>query len=175
MLETFIEIVVGRKNSFKDYALCFLLCIVPMLLGTYFVFVAYALNNSTLLILAALACALLYYLAYNIFNRFNVDWEYSLVSDEIRFSKIINKSKRRDIITVSLSKIDKVARINDSEHISSMRAHYDAKYSFVSQSTHDYYFITATDKKGRRVIIFFEPDERMCENFKTTLRGKFFI
>lgn len=174
-LEKYIEVAVPRKNSVKDYALCFVCCMLPILLGTYLVMMIYSATRDFMLVgLSCVLCAGLYFLAYKIFCNFAVDWEYTLVDDEIRFAKIINRAKRRDITTVQLSKVEAVAKITDNEHIGALRASIEKKYSFISQTTDDYYFLVGIDKNGKRVCIFFEPDERMCENFKTTLRGKFF-
>jgi hypothetical protein len=67
-----------------------------------------------------------------------------------------------------------VAKVTDKEHINALNKSFSKKFSLISQTNSDYYFISGYDKSGRSVCIFFEPDERMRENFKTTLRGKFF-
>ena len=174
-MEKYIEIAVPKKNTVKDYGICFACCLLPMLVGTYLVLMIFSVTSGNVSItgLACVVCAGLYYLSYKIFLRFYIDWEYILVGDEIRFSKIINKSKRRDIITLMLSKVEVVAKISDKEHIGAI-AKAEKKYSFISQTTDDYYFMIAFTDSGTRVCIFFEPDERMLDNFKTTLRGKVF-
>lgn len=174
-MEHYIEIAVPRKNNIKNYAVCFICCMLPILIGTYLVMMIYSATRDLMLVgLSCIVCAVLYYISYKLFCMFTVDWEYTLVSDEIRFAKIINKSKRREMATVMLSKIEVVARIGDKEHLSALRGNFEKKYSFISQTTDDYYFLAGFDKSGKRICIFFEPDERMCNNFKTTLRGKFF-
>lgn len=174
-MEQFIETTVYRKNNLKDYALCFVLCILPILVGTYLIMLAYGLKNQGLLMVAIVISAILYYVSYKIFNSFNVDYEYSIVDDEIRFAKIINKSKRKELLTVNRSNIKIIARVNDKEHISALKSPIDKKYSLISQTNDDYYFILASTKTGKNICIFFEPNDRMCENFKATLRQKFFI
>ncbi len=175
-MEKYIEIAVARKNNLKDHALCFVSCMIPILFGTYLVTMIYSATNRNFMLvgLSCLVCAVLYYVAYKIFCRFYVEWEYTLVDDEIRFAKIINKSKRRELVTMPLSKAEIVARVNDKAHASALNKPYSKKLSLISQTANDYYFIAGYDKTGKNVCIFFEPDERMCENFKTTLRGKFF-
>ena len=175
-MEKYIEIAVARKNNLKDHLLCFVSCMIPILLGTYLVTMIYSATNRNFMFvgLSCVVCAGLYYVAYKVFCRFYVDWEYTLVDDEIRFAKIINKSKRRDLVTVSLSKTDIVARVNDKTHANVLNKTYSKKLSLISQTTNDYYYIAGYDKNGNSVCVFFEPDERMRENFKTTLRGKFF-
>lgn len=173
-MQTYIETSVYRKNNFNDYLKCFLCCILPLLVGTYLVMLMSAVNNTVLLALSLIACALLYYLSYKIFCNFSVEWEYTLVGDEIRFSKITNKSKRRDMFTIPLSKVEAVAIKTSGEYNSIMRGVFNAKYNFTSQTKADVYVMSATTQNGKRVAVHFEPSEKMLENFKTTLRGKLY-
>lgn len=174
-MEQFIETTVYRKNNMKDYALCFISCVLPILVGTYLIMLTYGLKNTGLLMVAIVISAILYYVSYKIFNSFNVDYEYSIVEDEIRFAKIINKSKRRELLTVNRSNIKIIARVNDKEHSSALAGHIDKKYSLISQTNNDYYFMLASTKQGKSICVFFEPNEKMCENFRVNLRHKFFI
>ncbi len=173
-MDNYIEVVVPKKPNFKDRIISFGATVLPMLIGSYLVIMLYFAKVSALLPLAIIACAVLYYLAYKIYCRFNVEWEYILVGDELRFSKIINKSKRRDILTINLSKIETVAKANDTSFSHPLK-NVTRKFFFISQTNNDYLFLIGFDKKGNKVAVFFEPDEKMLENFKTTLRGKLFV
>ncbi len=174
-MEQFIEMSVSRKNNIKDHFMCFVLCILPILVGSYLMVLMYSLKNTGLLMVAVVISAILYYVSYKIFNSFNVDYEYSLVDDELRFAKIINKSKRRELITINRSNIKIIARINDNEHKSVLSSHFDKKISLISQTNNEYYFMIASTNDGKNVCIYFEPNEKMCENLKVYLRQKFFI
>ena len=167
-MEKYIEIVVPRKNSIKDTVICFLTSVVPLLLGTYIVILFYASASSMFLALGVVACALLYYLSYKVFNSFNIEWEYTLVDSEIRFSKVINKTKRRDIMTVNLSKTEIIARVNDNEHNHPYKTFQGSKIVMTSQKTDDYYYMISYTDKGKRICVAFEPDDRMKDNFNTT-------
>ncbi len=174
-MEQLIEISVYRKNNLKDYVLCFISCVLPILIGTYLIMLTYALKNTGLLMVAIVISAILYYVSYKIFNSFNVDYEYSVVEDEIRFAKIINKSKRKELLTINRSNIKIIARVNDKEHSSALNCQIDKKYSLISQTNNDYYFLLASTKQGKNICVFFEPNDKMCENFRINLRQKFFI
>lgn len=171
-MELYIETAVARKNSITDIAKCFFCCMLPLVLGTYLVMLVLALKNSSFLVLSLVACALLYYLSFKIFTRFNIEWEYTLVQDEIRFSKVINKSKRKELFTIPLSKVSALVGCDSTEYSVTLRRFNGKKYNFTSQTKAPNYLLQATDKKGERVLIIFEPNDKMLENFKTTLRGK---
>ena len=168
-MEQYIETAIARKNSITDLAKCFLCCMLPLVGGTYLVMLVLALKNSSLLAISVVACALLYYLSYKLFLLFNIEWEYTLVQDEIRFSKVINKSKRKELFTVSLSKVTALALVNTSEYNSIIRRVNGKKYNFTSQTKAPHYLLQATNKKGEQILVMFEPSEKMLESFKTTL------
>ena len=174
-MEQFIEMSVSRKNNLKDHFLCFVFCILPILLGSYLIVLSLSLKNTGLLMVAIVITALLYFLSYKIFNGFNVEYEYSLIDDELRFAKIINKSKRKELVTINRSNIKIIARVNDNEHKNALLTDCCKKISLISQTNDEYYFMVASTKEGKNVCIFFEPNEKMCENLKVYLREKFFI
>ncbi len=172
-MENYIEIAVSRKNSFKDTIACFVSSVVPLLIGTYLVILLYASSSTSLLFLGIIACAVLYYVAYKIFCSFNVEWEYTLVGTELRFSKIINKNKRRELLTVPLAKVECVVPATEAKTNHQFKTAQAMKYNFTSQTETKTYSMLCMTDKGKRVIIEFEPDSRMIDNFNTTLRGKF--
>lgn len=172
-MQKYIETAVNKKNSINDWLKIFVCTFLPLLVGTYLVMLCSQAFPS-FLPLSIVLCAVLCFVAYKIYCSFDIEWEYTLVDNEIRFSKIINKSRRRDIVTVSISKADVIANINDSEHNNLIRS-VNKKYNFTSQTHNNYYFIISQSDKKERVCVFFEPSDEMLENFRVTSRGKVFI
>ncbi|MBQ8605239.1 MAG: hypothetical protein IJ408_00740 [Clostridia bacterium] len=172
-MDNYIEVAVSRKNNIKDTAVCFVSSVLPLLIGTYVVILCYV-SSSPLFMLSLVFCALMYFLAYKLFCMFNVDWEYTLVGNELRFSKIINKNKRRELLVINFQKIDVIARTDDTEHNYQFKNNQSAKLTLTSQTSEQTYFLCGTTEKGKKVCIEFEPDSRMLDNFATTMRGKFF-
>lgn len=174
-METYIETVVKRKNKISDVIGGYFLSVLPIVVGVYLVVLLSSIKElAGFAPVAFVACAVLCYFVYKNIGRFNVEWEYILVGTELRFSMIMDKSKRRDIVNVDVSKTEVIARVNDSAH-NGVLSSFSKKYSFLSNLTDDYFFMVSTDTKGKRVCILFEPDDRLIENFKTTARGKFFL
>ena len=168
-MENFVEIVVEKKMNAMDKVKWFIATFIPLMIGTSLVFAI----GGPFRVLAVLVCAGLYYLGYKIFNSFYIEWEYTLVSNEISFAKIVNKSRRKDIVTLDISKTEIMAKINDKQHVSSRQC--NAKhYSFISQTNNEYYFVVGYDKAGNKVCIDFEPDDRILEVFRTLARSKVF-
>lgn len=173
-MDNYIEIAVPRKNSVKDTALCFAFTFVPLIVGTYLFITLLGTGDMGRIAIGAIICGLLYYFAFKVFGNFSVEWEYTLVGNEIRFSKIMNKDKRRDLMTISLSKTDIIARTDDNSNNHQFRTTDAQKCNYTSQTDVKTYYMIGVNDKGKKVCIVFEPDDRMIDNFKTTLRGKFF-
>lgn len=95
------------------------------------------------------------------------------MSNEISFAKIVNKSRRKDILTLDIPKTEVMAKISDTQH-KSQRECGAKHYSFISQTNNDYYFVVGYDKDGNKVCVDFEPDDRIIEVFKTLARSKVF-
>lgn len=172
-MEKYIEVSVAKHQSFKDHLIGMLVSFLPIFIGMYILVLVVFSKATTLLPLAVLLEAILCFASYKLYGLFNIDWEYTIVDDELRFAKIVNKSKRHEVLTVSIPKAEVIARVTDALHNHELNSN-AKRYSFISQTTKDFYFIKSFDTKGNRVCVFFEPDERMCENFLVTARGKFF-
>jgi len=112
-------------------------------------------------------CVVLCYLAYRVYVSFQYEWEYSLVEDEILFTKIINKERRREVLKADLTKTQSYGPV---EHLPSNTP---TVRSFLSNQGElpAYYWITEK-KNGEKVCILFQPDERMLGTFAVLARGK---
>ena len=168
-MENFVEIVIEKKMNAMDRIKWFVATFIPLMIGTFLVFAV----GGPFKILAVLVCAGLYYLGYKIFNSFYIEWEYTLVSNEIYFAKIVNKIRRKDILTLDIPKTEVMAKISDAQH-KSQRECGAKHYSFISQTNNDYYFVVGYDKDGNKVCVDFEPDDRIIEVFKTLALSKVF-
>lgn len=164
----------AKKMTFADRLLSLAASLLPMLISCYILVLVVSLKFSSFIALAVIICAVALFASYKIFCSFNIDWEYIFVDDEIRFSKIINKSRRKELVTVNLSKAEAVARVNDGAH-NRLLTHRDYKhFNFKSNTTDDCWFVAGLSSKGERICVVFEPDERMLEALKLTVRSRFF-
>lgn len=170
-MENYIETVVKKKNTLIDYVKGYGLPFLPFFVGVYvFVLMMNIKGFSAFAPLAMIACVVIAYFVYKSFGGLNVEWEYILVGTELRFSKIIDKSKRRDLFAVDLSKVESIGSIDNLNNNSVSK-----KYNFTSNTGGNVYYMITTLPKSGKVCILFEPDDRLLENFKTTLRGKFSV
>ena len=173
-MEKHIEMSLTKKLSFSEHVVCILMSILPMLVSCYVLVLVTSLKYNSFLPLAIVLCAVSLYLSYKIYCSYNVDWEYIFIDDELRFTKIINKSRRRELLTVSLSKAEAVARVTDGAHNQFMKNPGYRKYNFKTNTSDDVWFVAGVDAHGSRVCVAFEPDERMLEAIRLTVRQRFF-
>ena len=173
-MEKHIEMSLAKKMTFTDRLLSLAASLLPMLISCYILVLVVSLKFSSFISLAVIICAVSLFASYKIFCSFNIDWEYIFIDDEIRFSKIINKNRRKELVTVNLSKAETVARINDSAHNRPLSDSGYKRYNFKSNTTDDCWFVAGLSSKGERICVVFEPDERMLEALKLTVRSRFF-
>ncbi len=173
-MDKYIEISIAKKLTPKDRILSFVLPLLPILVSSYILVVVMSLRLTLLLASAVIICAVSLYVSYRIYMSFNIDWEYILVDDEIRFTKIINKTKRKEMITVNLQKTEAVARVDDREHNQYLNNPSYKKYIFSSNTGRQCWFIAAATSNGQRTCIVFEPDDRMLDTIRLTVKSKFY-
>lgn len=114
-----------------------------------------------------LVCAAACYLAYRVFFSYLYELEYTLLENEITFTKIINKERRRELLKADISKTESYGPIEQ------MPAGMKNVRSFLSnQGEEPAYFWITQKKNGESVCILFQPNERVLSVFATRARGK---
>ena len=158
-MQNFIEYVLPYKMTAADQGKRLAYTVLPMAVGILLI--------MYLGTVGILLCAGLCYLSYRLFLSFDFEYEYSLVEDQISFSKVINKERRRDLLTAELKKTECYGPIENRP---------EGQYKVVSFLSHqgeerEYYWITA-DKNGGKLCILFQPNTEMLEVFSVRARGK---
>lgn len=158
-MENFIEYSLPYKLKAKDYMMQLAYTVGPMLLGIALI--------MYLGLLGIALCAALCYFSYRLYLSFIYELEYSLVEDEISFSKIINKERRRDLLKASITKTESYGPIANRPAVQC------PVRSFLSNQGEEpeYYWITY-DAKGNKVCILFQPTPAVLEVFAVRARGK---
>lgn len=173
-MEKHIEMSLNKKLSFSEQVVCILMSILPILVSCYVLVLVASLKYNAFLPLALILCVVAVYFSYKIHCSYNVDWEYIFIDDELRFTKIINKSRRKELLTVSLSKAEAVARVTDGAHNHFLKNPGYRKYNFKTNTSDNVWLVAGVDARGSRVCVAFEPDERMLEAIRLTVHQRFF-
>ena len=101
------------------------------------------------------------------FLSFNFEYEYSLLENELTFTKIINKERRRELLKADISKTECYGPLEN------MPANQQKVRSFLSNQGEEpcYYWITR-DAKGDPLCILFQPTPAVLEVFAARASGK---
>ena len=98
---------------------------------------------------------------------FNFEWEYTLLENEIAFSKIINKERRRELMKADISKTESYGPLENMPAANGVKV---CSYLSNQGEEPNYYWITQ-NKKGEKVCILFQPNEAVLNVFAVRARG----
>lgn len=91
----------------------------------------------------------------------NLEFEYIFTSGELDFDKIINKSKRKRVLSVNVKDFEKFEPYKVGEHV-----HVKDTTVYMLASTPDCennWYAVFTKKGAGRTMVVFEPSERMLD------------
>nr|WP_276020247.1 DUF6106 family protein [Acetivibrio straminisolvens] len=174
-VDIFIEKIVKKKMDVNDALIIGGTISLGIILSVAIIFFLGPYGTSFLL------CAAIGYLAYIIISSRKVEFEYALTNGELDIDKIVNKKKRKNIINVNCREFEIFARA-DSDKISKYVEEIEDKIIAVSSlDSEDVYAFVAkkkSDEDGgtqtKKVVVFFEPNEKMLKSIKMMIPGKVF-
>ncbi len=169
MMDIFNEHMVSKKPSGTDWLLRILIIFAAALLSL--------LSMTFLGQFGLLVAAGVIYGAYWLFGNFNVEYEYSLTNGELDVDKIVNRKKRKRLLSVDCRKFEIMAHVKDTAHKAELEGgNIQTKLDVSSGANYDHaYFCVFTDDKKGRVRMIFEPTEKMLTAIRTLIPRKLFI
>ena len=158
-MENFIEYCLTYKMTPQDQLKRCLYTVAPMALGVFLIMLLGPIG--------ILLCAGCCYLAYRLFMSFYFEYEVSLLENEITFTKIINKERRKELLKADIAKTESYGLLSDLKD-KNLKTR-----SFLSHQGEEpeYYWITLTEK-GEKICILFQPTEAVLQVFEIRARGK---
>ena len=164
-MDIFIEKIVSRRKSSADY-----LIILGIIAAAFILSVVCFTIFS---IIAPLLVTGIIIGAYFLITSKNIEYEYIVTNDELDVDKITNQKKRQRVFSNSCRDFEIVAKVNSEKYVSEYEK-IENKLNFTSVlGGEDVYFIVL-NYKGARTVVFFEPNERMMNAFKTYIPRKVF-
>lgn len=164
MSETFVEVLVERRTNMLLFFLkwCFIT------LGIIF-FVSGVLLAIPFFILCGILCGLLFYLC----RMFAVvEYEYCYLDKEMTVDKILNRTKRRKVLTIDFERMEILApfnshRLDSYKHITGKALDYSSGIIEQPDKRYMMYF-----DGGKKMI--FEPNEALVNMIKNIAPRKVF-
>ena len=163
MNDTYVEVMVDRKTSPLLGAariILYALAIVCFMMGLF---------GSGVFFVGAIAFALV---AYFVLPNFDLEYEYLYIDKEISIDKIMQKEKRKHVLSVDLSRMEVIAPVNSHE-LDQYKARGVKTYDFTSgnEDARVYSVVYESGKNGTTMVNI-EPNEEMLRAIKNVFPRK---
>lgn len=152
ILETYV--LVARKKSIATQLVAyffFLLAVVLLLLSC---------SSTFILPFAILAGGLWYLFQF----RFNKEFEYSYFDGELRFAKIMNKSRRKRLAAYSMEEVLQIAPAGDRSMYKYENDANTKKVDYTSGQKDVPYYEMVVKHENELRLVKFEPDEKYLDD-----------
>lgn len=113
------------------------------------------------------------YLAYVLIRNRNIEYEYIVTNGDLDIDMIIAQRKRKRIFSGSCKDFEIVAKMTSGQYDHNTQNIKKRVNAISSMESQDVYFVT-TVKDGEKVLVFFEPHEKMIESFRKYIPRKIF-
>ncbi len=165
-MDTFVEIMVKKKKTMKDFLLmmgCSLLSGILFFIMFFIVMPAFSAFASIIF----LAIAGIVYGAYKLIKSFNVEFEYVLTNDEIDVDKIIDRKRRKRLTVVKLRTLDGFGLCRDSRVLRGYMNDSNIKkvYACTDKDDEGVYYALYPEKEGKTLLLF-NPNDKILDAVK---------
>lgn len=159
MNDAVVEVLIKRKATIATYVIWFGLGLVAL------VSLFFAIMSSIFWPFVVL----IFMIEYFIYRRTNIEYEYLMVNETIVIDKIINKQKRKRVISFDMRKFDLVApaghaELNRYNKMNILNCSSDDR-------THKIY-IGILRNEDKSVRLLFEPSDKMLDNMRLLIGKK---
>lgn len=162
-MDIFIEEMVERKRTGKDVVAVFGLMILSVIFVYVLLTIVFPLIPQFGSILFVLAAGEIY-LAYRFSMSFNVEYEYSLVKNEIDIDKIVNRKKRKRMTTVNIKGLEAFGRCGENPEYKRYVGNAGVKkiYACAKKDDADNYFVVYFEN-SIKVMTVFSPSGKIVD------------
>jgi uncharacterized membrane protein YeaQ/YmgE (transglycosylase-associated protein family) len=164
-MDIFIEKIVKRHKSIVDILLILLIVIGAIVIS--YLLMLFIPQFAMFLIIAV------FYGAYILISKFNIEYEYALTNGDLDIDMIISQKKRKRLLSVNCKEFDMVARVNSSQYTREIKECKNVK-DYTSRSKNAEAWFISMRKDGQHTVILFEPLGKMIDSFAVYIPRKVF-
>lgn len=167
-MEGFNEQVVKRKNNIKNLFIkiisIVLLITIPVLCCVLAVMIPlpYLVYVGLFILIGGI------YVVWYIFSQQKVDFEYSVVGDELKIDKVISLRKRKKVCRVPISEIEQLEKGEKSVDGKKFSKSFIAAADF-DKDKENYYAVYNSPAYGRSLLVF-TPNDKILQAMKPHLK-----
>lgn len=169
-MDTFIEKIVVREKTKKDYVFIAGVFIV----GLFALFCILLFFNYLQQFIIPLIILDIYGMYFFIKSR-SIEYEYIVTNNYLDIDMIIDKKKRKSLFALQCNSIDIIAKVNSKHYNDEIKSIKKRKFAVSSIKKKDNIYFICLNYKGSKMLIFFEPDQRMLECLGKYIPRKVFI
>lgn len=160
MNDTFLEKIVKKRRTGKDYLKIFGFIVAAIVL--FFVFIIF--GQIIGFLMPILIVAIVYGMWYFVSGT-NREYEYIVTNGEIDIDVIIARRRRKRVFNGRVRDFEIMAKTDSDDYREAQKGTYSlADYSASLDANDNWFFLT--DYKGQRTMVVFQPDERMLASMK---------
>ena len=111
------------------------------------------------------------YLGYRLQTRMNIEYEYLVTNDSLDVDKIISQRKRTRIFSSDCKSFDAIGMVHSRNHGPHVTEDASVIFAASSMASEDLYFVLLR-YKGKKTVLYFEPDRRMLDSFRRFIPKK---
>lgn len=165
MNEAYIEQLVKKKWELSDTIMTALIVFGALVAMGVSAFLTFTEFYSLIIVIFAVIS----YFACRFITNLSVEYEYCLVSGELTVDKIINKRKRKRVITVQVRNFERFAKYDGSNLGENVVSYVKAGTSAVPENG----WVAQFNKTGiGRTVLVFSPNEKMINAIKPYLKAE---
>ncbi|TCS82160.1 hypothetical protein EDD59_10221 [Muricomes intestini] len=165
MNDSFYEQLVTHKSGLKEN----LIRIVVTVVITLFLLLTLPLLGFLSIVITIVLALLAYYF---LFQKLNVEYEYTLLNHDLEVDAIYSKSKRKKLLTLDIQQAEIIAP-KGSPRMNSYHPDKTMDFSSGDSSAKAFAIMTFIDQKSTCIII--EPDETMLGHMKSWMGMKLWM
>ena len=158
-MDIFVEQIVKKKFGAKDYAITFL----TVFAGLILLFLCLAFFPVALFLVLVGVC----FGAYFIISSRNLEFEYSVTNGDLTIDKIVNRRKRKRVISLDLHNVEEMGKYNPEAH---RAKNYVKRYmTGKNDDGRDGWFLCFNQPQTGMALVVFEPEEKVLNAVKPFL------
>lgn len=159
-MDSFDEQIIKKQLSGKDYGII----AASFLAGIVLLYLSILISALLFPLVLIILCVAIYFIV----TSRNLEFEYSVTNGSITIDKIINKQRRKSVISLEAQDIESMGKYSPAGHKNNS---YKIIFASEKENEGSWYF-TAHNQKLGNVFVVFNPNEKILKDIKPFLRGQ---
>lgn len=154
-MDIFVEQIVKKKLSGKDY----LIAVAVTVVGLALIVLSFLIPAISIFVIAGVIFG-----AYYLISSRNLEFEYAVTNGDITVDKIICRRKRKRVVSVDAHDIEEIGKFNPE--LLKSKSNFKPLFAAETDSGEGSWYFCAHSAKQGSVLVVFDPDEKTLSAIK---------